>query len=163
MTPSAILAVVRDVVIVGALLFIGYFLVKSGEDRVTAGQLKSLEQRITQNETIESTWRTQKDTADGKLSSDLAAISVTPATPKPAVWVYNKPTTVNSTVSSNSSAAGHSDTGPGTGVSMGGSVTQAPAEDVGPAVDEAERKIEAALAQCRDLRDSWPKKSVLVQ
>lgn len=162
MTPAAILALVRDAVIVGALAFIGFFLVKAGEDRVTAKQLAGLEQRIQDNANTEAGWRNQKDAADTKLAGDLATINRSPAQPKPAVWVCKQPPAAAvGAVPGAAVKAGDQPAGAGGGEQVGGQrgggeATGPGPVNVRPLVDEAERRIETALAEARDLRDQYP-------
>lgn len=154
MTPAQIIALARDVLIVGVLVFVAWFLVKSGEDRVTVKNLDALQKQLQTNAVEESKWRTDKDTADAKLQSDLTAINSNAATPKPPVWVCRNPSGGPvpggpTSTTSDHTGAGRTHEGPG---------ASAPAADnVRPRIDALERKYETALAECRDVLASWPR------
>lgn len=153
MTPAAIFSVVKDGLIIAAVAFVCWFLVHTGENVVKVGDLQAVTKQLQANAEQVEKWQQQKDQADGQLQIDLSKINTQPPVAKPPVWVCNnagpKP------VPGIPGPAANVD--PGAGGGIGPDRPGTGKVDVGPAVDAAERTIETALAECRDLRDSWPK------
>lgn len=153
MTPAAILALVKDIVIVVAVIAVGWFLVNAGKNMVHVEDIKKLEQRIIDNAKIEQTWRDQKSNADDQLARDLKNIPSVVAgnIPKPPVWVCKQPPSSSNGLPANSGSTASQP--PSTGGTDAGSGQS----NIRPALDAFETKYETVLAQCRNVLSQWPK------
>lgn len=158
MTPAAILALVKDIVIVVAVIAVGWFLVNAGKNMVHVEDIKKLEQRIVDNAKIEQTWRDQKSNADDQLAKDIKSIPsiVAGNTPKQPVWVCNKPSVSGNGLPTNSGSTGSQPAATG-GTDSGSGTSAETTVDRRQVVDLFETKYETVLAQCRSVLSKWPK------
>lgn len=162
MTPAAILALVKDGLIIIAVIAVGWFLVNSGKNMVHVEDIKKLEQRIEDNAKVEQTWRDQKSNADDQLARDIKSIPSVVAgnTPKPPVWLCNKPSGNSNGLPANSGSTASNNSSTGGTDKGSGSSTGTTAVDRRPAVNAVETKYETAFAECRSILAKWPKNPI---
>jgi hypothetical protein len=147
MTPAMIWTIVRDAAVLAALGFVIWRLVDYGEDRVKSQDLKAVQAQIAQNSKQVASWQAQAEAANAKESQDLASVDAHIAA-NHAPIIVRVPTRAGPVPGAPACPAGADPNGggadPGSGV------------DIRPALAAFETKYEKALADCRQVVDSWP-------
>lgn len=155
MTPSAIITLVKDVIILIAVGLLIYLLISYGKDIVKVSDLKEFQKQITRNAATEEQWRKDQTDAINANSKTLDKVNTVIDGQRAPVLVCRQPTARQQLPADSGSAGGRpappgrTDLGPG-----GDSVA---AVDIRPQLNFLEHKYEKALSQCRALLDSWPK------
>lgn len=147
MTPAAIAALVKDVLIIGAVLVIGYVLVTYGKDIVKVDDMKVVQKQITDNAATVAKWQKESTDADAKKTDTLAKISDTIANQRAPVFVRG-PSCPNP-VSSPAAPASNPE-------NSAGATDQGRGIDYRPVVNQFELKYETALTECYAALDKWP-------
>lgn len=167
MTPGMWLAAIKDIIIVIAIIFIGWFVWHAGQQNVHVDDFKALQKNIQQNAQQEESWRADKSIADQKLASDVAKIN----SPGGVSSAPTKPVFVCSYPASSGKLPAH----PGPTVDSGattGTAVAGPGQGSQPApvvfdarsqLEEFKAKYETSLAECRNMFDTWPKNTVLIK
>jgi hypothetical protein len=149
-TPGAIIAVIRDLIILIALGLLIWLLVSFGSDRVKVADMKALQKQITSNATTEAIWRKEQTDANTQRDTDLAKVAVGIALQRTPVIVRSGParacpvSVAAAKASSSPAAAGGVDAG------LGGD------RDIRPQLNAFELKAETAIADCRAALEGWP-------
>lgn len=147
MTPVQILALIRDAVIVGGILWLLYMVYHAGENADIKSELAALQQQLSNNSKLQSQWEQERIDAQAKESQDISSVSAAIAKQRTPVILQNCPR--GSTVPSGPAAPSGST--PGTG---GG--TEAPGRDIRSAINDYEQWAESNFAACRAILSSWP-------
>lgn len=147
MTPTAIVALVKDALIIGALAAVAYVLITFGKDIVKVSDIKALEKQVQTNAADVARWQKESSDVDAKRVATLQQIGATIAGQRAPVFVRgqscaNPVPTVAAKAGDNASAPRAVD--PGRGI------------DYRPAVNQFELKYETALADCYTALDKWP-------
>lgn len=151
MTPSAYIALARDIIIVVALGLLIWLLVSFGSDRVKVADMKALQKQLTTNAKTETDWRKAQTDANAQRDTDLAKVVAAIGSQHAPVIVRSGPARtcplpVSTTqASSPPAAAGGTDVGSGVD------------RDIRPQLNAFELKAETAIADCRAALDGWPK------
>ena len=148
MTPGEIIALIRDVAIVGALGAAIWMLVHLGADQVKLADLKALQRQLQANANQEQTWRRNADVAQAQSQVDMEHIRALVAGYTAPVLVCPGPSrsgpvsAAPAQTSNNPAGAGGTDPGAG--------------RDIRPQIAQFELKYESALNDCRKAVASWP-------
>ena len=152
MTPSAYIALARDLVILIALGLLIWLLVAFGRDMIKVKDMKAVQKQLAQNAITEAQWRQEQTNANTQRDAQLAQVGAAIANQHAPVLVCRSPnpSPVPSTpaaAAGSASAAGGTDSG-----------TRGDSEpvDVRGAINAFELKYETALADCRAAIASWP-------
>lgn len=155
MNPVDILKLVRDGIIVAALAFVVWWIRHDGVNSAKVGDLKALESQLADNALRQKQIAQEVSDAQAKHSRDMETVSAAIAShaDQPIrLCVSARPGPVH----------GVSTTTPGQPAGSGR--TDAPARgdsestiNVRNQIDEFERRFEGALADCREVVNSWPK------
>jgi hypothetical protein len=151
-TFGAIIAVIRDVVIVAAIGIVIYLLIHYGEDVVKVTDMAAVQRQITANIQTEAQWRQEQTDADSKRDTEIQQISAAIGAQRAPVYTV-QPSAAKArscAVSSNPITAGGQP-------AVGGSADSGRGEDLRPAINAFELKYETALADCRSVLSQWPK------
>lgn len=156
MTPSQVIALIRDVLILAALGFLVWWIWRSGEDRVKVTDMAAVQKQLAANARTLEQWKAQSTQAETQHAADLETIRSTLAqhsapilvrVPAPAAGPYALPGASPAPRCEPAGAGGdHGATG-------GGSRTV----DIRPAVTAVEERAEEALADCRAALAKWPR------
>jgi hypothetical protein len=146
MSPAAIIALIKDVVIVGAIGLVAYFLVSYGKDIVKVSDMKAIEAQIQKNAQQQEKWQKDATDADAKRSSEMYAVATTIAGQHGPIIVRQP----SACPVSNDPAKAGSEPAKGGGADPGSGT------DIRPAVNAFELKYEQSLADCRDALAKWP-------
>jgi hypothetical protein len=148
MTPSAIIALVKDAVIIIAIGLIAYVLITYGMDVVKVSDMKAVEKQITQNAADAARWQKEASDANTKRDADLAAVAATISSHRDPVYlVRNAPRA--EPVPGHPSKTGDQASGTG-GTDAGSRINRR------PDINAYEMKVETALADCYAGLDQWP-------
>ncbi|HSV90937.1 MAG TPA: hypothetical protein VLH80_07540 [Nitrospiraceae bacterium] len=154
MTPSAIIALVKDIVILIALGLAIWLLINYGKDIVKVQDMKNFQAQFEKNLKIESEWREGQERANEKHDIDLAKVNNAITGQRTAVLLCHQPPAahqlpaVPAQASSGSTAAGGTQPEPG--------IDSLIATDIRPQLNEFELKAEKIVADCRRALDGWP-------
>jgi hypothetical protein len=149
------LSTVKDAVIVIAIVALGWYVYRSGEDRVTAKDFAQQKQTIARYQTTVQSWQQQQTSANGALQNEIAQINGTGSAPpvvQPLHVELCQPASAVSAVLP-AAPAGATSTAPTARATDTG-----PERDIGPDIEAFERKYETALAECRAVIAQWPKR-----
>lgn len=156
MTPSQIIAIVRDVVILAALGFVVFWIWRSGEDRVKVSDMAAVEKQLAANATEIGKWRDQATKAEEQRNADTQTIRADISSHSAPILV-RPPAPAPRTGSLPSPASGAGCPSPIGGAADGGARGSTSTVDLRPAISALELKYESALADCRAALAKWPK------
>lgn len=148
MTPAAIIALVRDVVILVALAALIYLLITYGKDVVKVADMKAVQQQLTANAQTQAQWAAEARDADLKRSQDLDKVTGAISAQRAPVFVRSGPASAcpvsqpAAQAASRPPAAGGDEPGAG--------------EDLRPALNAYEVRLETVIADCRNALEKWP-------
>jgi hypothetical protein len=151
MTPAAIIALVKDAVILIAAGLAIYLFVSYGKDIVKVADMKALEKQLISNTQIQDAWRKEQTDANTKRDADLAKVADTIAGQRDPVYVMRSGPSHSCSVPAAPAKADSPPTGTG-GVDAGSG------SDSRPAINRYELKVETVVADCRAVMDQWPQK-----
>lgn len=153
MTPTAILALARDIAIVGALAFVIWWIRNDGANSVKLQDLKALQSQLADNALRQHQFAQEVSDAQTQHAHDVETITAAiaahsaqpvlvriPAGPSPLHGV-------SATTGDQSAAGGPAH--PGSGESV-------PSIDIRPGLIGFEQRYENALNDCRQALASWP-------
>lgn len=153
MTPSAIIALIRDFAIVGALGFILWYVHRADQNDFKVQDLSADVQQLKTNAADAQRWQKEQTDATTQQASEMAKVSA-------AVNAQHAPILVCPHASSPGNVPGHTPSTPGATATSGrpdpgpGAVPQP--TDIRGAIDAFELKYEGALASCRSVLAQWP-------
>lgn len=153
MSPVAVIALVRDILIVVALAFVVWWIRHDGVNSAKVGDLQAIQSQLADNALRQQKIAQEVSNAQAQHTQDLQTISAAIAShsAEPVrVCVSPSPSAVHGipTASSANPAAGRSvDPGPGVAV---------PPIDIRPGLIAFEQHYENALADCRQALAQWP-------
>lgn len=154
MTLTAIIALIKDLVIVAAIGLLVYVLVTYGKDIVKVADLQGLQKQITQNSKTEADWRKEQTDANTKRDVDLSKVTFAIDSQRAPVYIVRGGSSSPGPVPANHAQAGGQAAGAG-GADAGRGGDSQPV-DVRPQINAFELKYETAIADCRAALDSWP-------
>lgn len=153
MTPAAIIALVRDVAVVGALAFIIWWIRTDGANSVKVTDMKAVQKQLDANTQTVAQWSQEASHAQQQRTQDMAQVSAAIAAhSQPIVVLRDRPASPGTVSSAPTSASGQSTA---CGSADGGSGKDT--VDIRPDISAFERKYEQALADARSCIASWPK------
>lgn len=154
MPPWLTLSAVKDLVIVVAIVLLGWWVYHSGQNSVHVKDLKAMQAQLAHMQAEQQSWQLQQERANAVKQADLSAIDsgnvVRPVTVRLCV---NRPD-VQAVLPSTTTATAGNDSKAG-----GGNLQAGP--DIGPAVQAYEKWIERRFADCRLILAQWPSNEVL--
>lgn len=151
MSPTLIIAIVRDVAIVGALIFIVWWIRTSGANAVKVSDMQAVQKQIAAQATQQAQWAQEARNAAIQRTQDMAQVTAAigaqraPILVQPATQPACPDHLPASPAASSSSTAGS------------GGIISGAGRDIRPAINAFELKYETALADCRAAIASWPK------
>ena len=148
MTPTQIIALIRDILIVGGLGFLVLKIYSAGESEIQKKDLEAVTKQLTQNSKDVAAWAEQERNAEAQRQVDVQTITA-------AVASHTDPIRLCSAASSGS-VSNHPPT-PSSGPPASGGSDKGPGEDIRPAISAFEFKYESSLSACRSILMSWPK------
>jgi hypothetical protein len=153
-TPSQILAIVRDFALAAGIGVIAWLIYRGGKDHAAADAMKALQAQITVQARTLDTWHQESAHANEKLSADMAKINAAAAAPSKPVWVCPPEGRERSVLPTPTSEAGGEH--PVGGAALEGSGPDH-ARNIGPELSAFKQRWETVLAECRALDAQWPK------
>jgi Tfp pilus assembly protein PilE len=150
-TPSAYIALARDIVVLAGISILLWLVYRGGENSVKASDLKSLQAQIAEQAKITDRYHDEATQANDQLQKDMLAISAAPVVSHD--WVRNTscpepvlPATAGQT-SGQPAAAGGVQSGRG---------ADAITDRRDSIVAEFKARWETEFAKCRALDTQWP-------
>lgn len=140
---SQYIAIIRDVAIVSAVLFVCWKLVDYGEDKAQLADFRALQAQVAHDQQIQQQWNASVEKADAQREQDMASIN-TRIDAQHTPIIVRVPSPAQQPVLSGPSAA------------PGGEPAGSGGIDIRPGVNAFEHKYESALADCRDALARWP-------
>lgn len=153
MTPSQIIALVRDAVIVAALGFIVWRVYAAGENAVKASDVTALQKQLVSNAAQSAAWQKEQTDAEAQRQTEMAGIRSSIASQRAPVLVCSRPTSGSPVPGAAAAPAGGAPAG---GPTDGRPRGDPQPVDVRPLINQFELKYEAALASCRAILNQWP-------
>jgi len=147
MTPGAIIALIKDVVILGVLGAAVYIFISYGKDIVKVSDMKAVQKQIQANAETAAKWQKESTDADTKRAADIAAVANTVASQRAPVFVRGPAN--NCPVPGDPAKAGGQPSG-SKGSDQGRGI------DYRPAINAFELKYSTALIDCYAALDKWP-------
>ncbi len=153
MTPGAIIALIKDGLIILAIGAAIWLFVTYGKDIVKVADMKAVQKQITANAATEANWRKEQIDANTQRDATLAQVAAGIANQHAPVIVRNGPARVcpmpvaATQAGSPPAATGGTDEGRG---------SNSESIDIRPALNAFELKYETVIADCRAALDGWP-------
>lgn len=154
MPPWLSVSAIKDVVIVGMVIALGWWVYHQGENTIRVKDFAALQQQIKHQAAVQQKWQTAQANSQSVLSDEIQQI-VTPhsGVVRPLHIRLCQPSSEAGTkLLSGASPA------PKGKHSAARATVMRPGPDIGPAVQAFERKYETALAQCRAVIREWPRR-----
>jgi hypothetical protein len=152
MTPAAIIALVRDIVILIALGLLIWLLISYGKDVVKVADMKAVQKQLDQNTQTMARWSQEAQHAQVQRTQDLATIhDAIAAHSQPIVVLRDRPSHPGAVPGNPASPSGQP---AACGNPDGGSRTDT--VDIRPDISRFEERYEGILADCRAAIASWP-------
>lgn len=145
MTPAAIIALIKDAVIVLAIGAVIYVLVTYGKDIVKISDMAAVQKQVAANAQTVAGWRQEQIDANARHSADIAGIAATIGAQHAPIFLQPAP-----------SKAGACPVSGATGAPSGQPAGSGPV-DIRPGINTFELKYETALADCRSVLAQWPR------
>jgi hypothetical protein len=155
MPPWLSFSTIKDAVIVIAIVALGWYVYRSGEDRITAKNFAQQQQALAHYQATVESWQKQQASASGALQNEIAQINgggSGPPVVQPLHIELCQPTSTPAAV------LPRAPTGATNPAPAARATDQGPQRDIGPAIEAFERKYETALAECRAVISQWPKR-----
>lgn len=153
MTPAAIIALVRDVVILVALALLVWLLIQFGRDRVKIVDMKAVQTQLAHNARQAQEWKDAADHATTIRDQELAQLRATAAQPRPAIRVCHEASPRSVPIDP---ATASREPAPSGGIVPGPRGDSELGTDIRPQIEQFKLKYESALAECRAALASWP-------
>lgn len=148
MTPTAIIALIKDAVILVAIGLAIWLFISYGKDLVKVADMKAVEIQLTKNAQTEADWRKEQTDANTKRDADLAKVSTAIGKQRDPVYIMRNPPS-HCPVSGAPTAADNPPAASGT-------TDEGLGSDLRPALNRYELKYESVLADCRAVLAQWP-------
>lgn len=149
MTPSQIIALIRDAVIVAALGFVVWRVYSAGENAIKVDDIKALQAQLSDNAEKQAQWAKDSQDAQTQRAQDMVQVTA-------AINAQHAPIVLRSGPSSTCpvprAPASPASIPPGTG-----SAQSAAGGDIRPEINRFELRLESVVADCRAALASWPK------
>jgi hypothetical protein len=149
---TAIIALVRDGVILGALGYILWFIHHADANAAKVRDLSGVVAQLNANALQEAAWQRESKVAETQRQAELANIAGTIAAQRTPLFV-RIPTNPDAVSGTPPSPSNHP---PGAGGDVEGSGRDI---DVRQRINAFETELEGHLADCRAVLNSWPKES----
>lgn len=153
MTPAAYLAIARDVVIVGAVLAILWFVHRADTDHVKVADFKAVQTQLQENARDVAQNALQARQADEQRQKDLEQVSAAIAAQQSPIWLYRpsggSPVSCPATRPSPQPASSRGIVEP--------SRADPQPVDIREPINAYEQRLETLVADCRDALAKWPK------
>lgn len=153
MTPSAIIALVRDALIVGALAFLTWRIYQDGENHIKVTDIQAVQKQLQENAQHAAQYALQSQQADAQRAQDLAQVSAAIAAQQSPIWLYRP--SGGSPVSC--PATRPSPQSPSTGGIVEPSRADPQPVDIREPINAYEQRLETLVADCRAAIEKWPK------
>lgn len=154
MTPSQIIAMVRDAAILGALGFILWYVHRADENAFKVDNLTAATKQLTANAATAARYSKEASDAQSQLAQQMAANAAAIGSQRAPVLLCPPSAGARAVSGAPSSAAGQL-AGAG-GAAAGARSDPQPGRDVRPEINAFEVKFEGALATCRSVLAQWP-------
>lgn len=153
MTPAAIIALVRDLIIVIALGLLIWLLISYGKDVVKVADMKAVQKQLDANTKQVAQWSQEASNAQIQRTQDMATVSAAIAAhSQPIVVLRDRPASPGTVSHTPAGASGQPAI---CGSADGGSGKDT--VDIRPDISAFELKYEGLLADCRAAIAKWPK------
>ncbi len=149
MTPGAIIALVKDVVIVVAVGAVIWLLVSYGKDIVKVQDMAAVQKQIAANAETEARWRQEREDVDKNRDEQLGKVAAAVGQQRAPVYIVRNPPSPSPVPNPPGQARGAAC--PAAGPDPG------PRVDSRPAINAYELKYSTALVDCYAALDKWPK------
>jgi len=153
-SPGAIVALVKDIVIVAAIAFVFYFVRNSGEDLVKLKDVQGLKLQLQDNASREQRWREEQINADSERDASVKQLAASIAGQRAPVYVL-RGGPADPRPLPGDPAAPRGAPALACGIDRGPRADRA-AVDIRPQINQFELKYETAFADCRALLSKWP-------
>ncbi len=151
MTVSAILALIRDAAIVGAVVFAIWWIRAEGENTVKLADLQAVQKQLDNQSKQVSQWHQEALDAQNQHTQDVGKVTADIGAQRAPVRLCNA--SRPDPVPAHPAAATSSTAGTGGNISGAG----ADSRDIRPELNAFELRIEKTIADCRLLQQSWPR------
>lgn len=151
MTPGAILALIRDALIVGGIGAVLWFVWHATRNADDLKDLKASLHQVEANQATEGKWREEQSNATTEAAASLAAFN-TKLDTRPPILVRipaSGPPLPHTPASTGTDSSHPGPAGPGCAQAV-------QPVDVRPVLDPFERKYATALIECQKLYEAWP-------
>ena len=142
MNPLQIIALAKDAAITVAVVFVIWFVYHSGSNAVKVADIQAVQKQLATNQATQERYRNEINDAFAEQSSQMGNLAH-------SIDAQRKPVIVRVAPSGRAL--------PGDPASPADPSPQTGTVDIRPGVNAFERKYEQALAECRALKESWPK------
>lgn len=149
MTPSQIISIARDAIILVALGFIVFWIYRTGEDRIKVADMQAVQNQLAANTKQVDDWKAEEVAAEVRRDQELDSVNAAIKRNAAPIWMCQPP---NTRPVSTGPARPQSTDPPGRPVDPGPRTSV----DIRPQINALEQKYEAALADCRKVVASWP-------
>lgn len=153
MTPGQIIALIRDAVIVGAVLAILWFVHRADTDHIKIADFKAVQTQLQENAQHAAQYAQQSQQADERQAQDLAQVSAAIAAQRSPIWLRGP---------SNPSPVSCPTPSPGPQPASAGRAVEPPRADSQPVnirepINAFEGRLETIVADCRAALAKWPR------
>ena len=155
MTPAAIIALVRDVAILAALIFIIWWIRASGENAVKLADIQAVQKQLAAQAAQQAQWAQEARDAEFQRTQDMQTVTATIGRQRAPILLQSAAQPSCSHPVPAVPASPSNDTA-GTGGIISGVGTDSQPRDIRNAINTDEIRVEQAIADCRLLQRSWP-------
>jgi hypothetical protein len=151
--PVAIYTAVKDLIILAVLAGILYEVYSFGADRVKLADMAALQKQMTANAAQVAAWQKESTDANTQRASELAQIQAGVDAHRDPIYIMRD--------APGSGTVPTAATGAGCPAAAGGSAHAGPGSDpvdLRPQIALFEQRYERALADCRSVLNSWPRR-----
>lgn len=155
MTPSQIIALVRDAAILGALGFILWYVHRADENAFKVDNLTATTKQLTANAATAARYAKEASDAQSQLTHQVAANAAAIGSQRAPVLLCPPAASARAVPGATAGATGQPASAGG--VAAGPRGNSQPGRDVRPELNAFETKYENALATCRSVLAQWPR------
>lgn len=155
MTPTAIIALIKDIVILGAIGFAIYIVLNYGKDIVKVKDMQAVQKQLSDNKLTEAQWRQEQVDANVQRDQSVKQLADAIATQHTPVYVVR-----NGSISAcpvPGAPPKSSDQTASTGGANSGVGGASQTVDIRAGINAFETKYESSLSDCRAILMGWPK------
>jgi len=146
-TPLQIIAAIKDVLIVAAVIFVTWFVYHAGQNQVKVSDVKALSAQIEYNGKVQEGFHQEITDAFAKRDTQVGQLAASIGAQHTPILLCHSPG--SNTVPGN--PPGTSSVAP-----PSGAVDAGPGIDIRASINAFELKYESVLASCSALKASWP-------